>query len=313
MNKRPLQLYVLLLCVLSFIPFGGGVYHAFVEAVTDAGHFPAFFLLALLIFAALSRSGLPPAQRICATLIPALLFAFLIEVIQPLVGRNGEMSDFYRGSLGALFAALAVALWRLPRSSTRVLLLTLHILSFLFLLLIFSLPAYGEFRALQWRSANFPLLGCFTDNHELRLWRPIGAATKRAIAPAASDNRECGTLSVQTKNGDVSYPGASYDAGGFDWSPFTVLLFTVCISDSKLALGLRVDDDKDCGEFEDRFNQSLAIERGCTAVKIPVQDLRVGPKNRELNLHSIRRLLIFVDSVKHQESTRFELREVRLK
>lgn len=110
-------LAVVLLAVLglSFTPHPESVLGR-LSLYDKAGHFAAYIVLGFFTLRAINRRGVFPvvlAIASCAAL------GGLIEIIQPLVGRNRELADFLvdlgGAAVGAAIAAVAAVLSRRAR------------------------------------------------------------------------------------------------------------------------------------------------------------------------------------------------------
>ena len=55
-----------------------------------------------------------------------------------------------------------------------------------------------------------------------------------------------------------------------------------------------MNDVEHNNEFDDRFNRRLNLEQGFRTIRIPIDQIRTGPKNRELDLSNIDRIQLFV-------------------
>jgi hypothetical protein len=86
---------------LLFAPLPTGWLGVWQGQLLDFGHVPLF---AALVVALRTGWGAP----LWMALLGAISLAGLVEVGQPLVGRNGDWADFFRGCAGALSAAVAI-------------------------------------------------------------------------------------------------------------------------------------------------------------------------------------------------------------
>lgn len=72
-----------------------------------AGHFAAYIVLGFLAMRAIGRRGALPLAVVVAS---CAALGGLIEVIQPLVGRNMELGDFFVDLGGSVIGAVGAAL-----------------------------------------------------------------------------------------------------------------------------------------------------------------------------------------------------------
>ena len=71
-------------------------------------HFAAWAVLAFLTAGACGRS-LPPIGAAALAAVTAICFGALVEALQPLTGRTGELLDFAADALGSAVGAAAAA------------------------------------------------------------------------------------------------------------------------------------------------------------------------------------------------------------
>jgi VanZ family protein len=97
---------VLLVLALSLIPKPETVLGAF-SVYDKLGHFAAYIVLGFFALRATGRTG-PLAILMVVACCAA--FGGIIEIIQPLVGRNRELADFLVDLGGAIVGAVTAAL-----------------------------------------------------------------------------------------------------------------------------------------------------------------------------------------------------------
>ena len=209
--------YFTLIMLASLFDFGEGIDPGLSNEITNAGHYPAFFI-ATAIFTLFLATTRPPLLATVISLISSVVLAALIEEIQPYFGRSRSMEDLIHGASGSAAAAVAMWLWynrkdfRYWRS-----LLALHGLFSFLLGVTRALPLYFEFRAIQIRTMRFPILSDFTYESELRLWRTNfeddygnrASVVTRGYTPDGHNGVLVGTLADR-------YSGVSYAAGDHD-------------------------------------------------------------------------------------------------
>ena len=92
-----------------------------------------------------------------------------------------------------------------------------------------------------------------------------------------------------------NYPGIMYEPVA-DWRNFDRLVVDL-FWDSPQAreMVLRVHDKYYGERFEDRFNRSFIVRAGWNQMVVPLDDVRRGPRDREIDLSQIDRLGLFVN------------------
>lgn len=299
--------FVIILLTVS-LPVGVKRNHTFWYDFFDAGHFPLFALLALLIYWSPPAVGLKLEKRCAVAAGIAATFAILIELFQPWVGRTASSTDLINGLLGIAAAASGAYLW--ARKSPRVVRM-LHAVLTLVVAVLLLLPAISEYRALHWRSTQFPLLAGFETELEMALWRgmtslPSAPTSLQRSTEHATDGSFA--LDIETRGG--AYPGVRYSAGQLDWSGHDALVLDLFNPGESFVLNIRIDDDGDCTLFAQRFNRRIPLEPGLQTLRIPTADIRQGPRERELNLQAIRSVYLFTG--KHDAPRRFYVDHARL-
>ncbi len=255
----------------------------------DTGHFVLFAALAVSAIA-----GLGTTRRArFAIAIGLILFAAGVEVVQPLFDRSESAVDLENGVLGVLFGVVAASLMQAKAglkgwgSFGAASVLTFGILCF---------PAYREWQAIEWRRTQLPLLGNFENEVELKLWRPPEKGSSAGTTLSISkDMHTDGSSALRIERREAKTIGLAYYAGDMDWSAFTALTLDI-FSAVEGELRFRIDDSKDCSEFTSRFNRAVSLQSGWNTISFPAAEIRRGPSTRELQLSSIRRMLIFTTS-----------------
>jgi hypothetical protein len=254
-------------------------------AFFDAGHVPLFALFALIVYW-LSRSTVPGGgwrhYLIAFTLV--VVAGLGTEFVQKFGARDAGWMDFVRDLLGGTAALLlAFALGggrRAPRIGALVLALALVLVGLAELGLV-----WRDYRG---RDASFPALAGFDDPWEPRFVHGHDASLERLEADWA-DGR-AGRVRFHTD----AYPSLAIHEPFPDWTGYDALRLRV-FSENPVRLTLRVHDRAHDDRYVDRFNQGLDIEAGLNEVEIPLEEIRSGPRQRELDLRAVRGVAIFAD------------------
>ena len=293
MRFIPLGLTLGAFVLLVTWPFHFPVDPAFWSHAMDACHLPLFLGLTLVFHSYLRcwnrRAWL---QKLAAGASAALL-AIATEWLQPLVGRDDSIQDLINGFLGIVIAVFGLTVFK-PNSSNpaRVAWAMLTIGASLYV----GWPAGQEWRGIQVRNANFPILGDFESAAELRVWYPQGGTTNRPTQISISSTLASrGHHSLQVQLGATDWPGVNFNAGEMDWSGYRTLAFDIHNSGATFDLILRVDDDGDCSRQDLRCLRGFPVTNGWNRLVVPVAELERAPKKRRLNMRAIRRLVLFSD------------------
>ena len=293
MRFMPLVLTLGAFLFLVTWPFRFPVDPGFWSHAMDACHLPLFLGLTLVFHHYLRgwnhRFWTP---RLTAGGIAALLAA-VTEWLQPLVGRDDSLQDFFNGFLGITIAVTGLAAFK-PGVSTRP--RTVWAGLSLAAILYVGWPAWQEWRGISLRERNFPILGDFENPAELRVWYPQGGTSNRPTQIAISSARATrGRHSLQVQLGSTDWPGVNFNAGVMNFSGYRRLAFDIHNPGAMFDLILRVDDDGDCSRQDSRCLRGFQVTNGWNHLVVPVTELERAPKTRRLNLRAIRRLVLFSD------------------
>ena len=290
--------------VLGLVDWGLAKSEAYIRALLDAGHFPLMAVVALLAALAL---GFDRRGRI-RSFIFAIVFAYVLEVIQPWFGRAFEYQDFFHGALGALAALTGVGVWQARRGRVAhalfVIAVTLHLL----------IPVAHRYQRMQLRESQFPVLGDFEHRWELAgVWEAFGTIHGETTQVRQSVRHVCrGSYSLRLDTIPRLHAGVLFQATAQDWSPYTELRFAVFNpGPGRSVLRMRVDDDGDSRNFTDRYNDAFLLVPGWNHVSVSTGALEAGSGGRRLNMKRITRLLFFTGP--HEAPATFYIDGVELR
>jgi hypothetical protein len=310
-RAKPLLLAVVLLVFIGafFVPLEFPVDAQFWRTVMDVAHLPLFALITVICYAFVSHRDMPHERKCKYAFVGAALISIAIELAQPSFGRTRSDLDQIYGICGALCGALLLFMW--PRRGEKQVLGSM-ILLFLVFVFATSAPAMKKYSILNWRSQQFPMLGSFEDSTDYLLWRPnyysyTGDGTYRWATNYVSQGEFA--IVVDAKTG--GWPGVDYDAGEQDWSGFQTLAFELYNPADSFVLLMRIEDDGDCSAYGKRFDLELDMNTGWNEISISTAEIAAGPRERELNLKAIRRIVIFISG--DDAPRRFHLDNIRLK
>ena len=272
----------------------------FWDGVFDAGH-TLLFAVVMWLTLLLIRQLLPwlspaPAIAFAITLLLAALSEG-VQLLQPT--RNPNAADFLRDAAGALLAWL---LYAAARSGVRrrnawalrtgaVLILVGVAVQFLLIL-----DVYDK------RDGAFPTLARFDGSTwETRLMR-LGNASLTAPPPGAGPDlpRRLALSPGPTAGFTMSEPVP-------DWTGYERLVFDARTSASTpVQLTVRVFDRFYRGGDQNAFVRNVTITSQPQRIEIPLKDIRVGPRRRELDLRQVRGVSLFVWRLQHPVELQLE-------
>lgn len=258
----------------------------------DAAHIPVVAIVTLFAWRILP-SRIVEKRALLAFLIGTAA-AGLAEWSQRFTGREPSWSDFTNSAAGAFLTFLGIMMWqRRPALPWRL----LYIAYAAAICAITVLPAWRELLAIAWRSTSFPVLGDFENAHELRLWCGNGKrdAPDGARIRLVPEHTSHGTHSLRIETRAHGNPGVRFLAADQDWREYRTLAFDIFNPSDSFVLSLRIDDDFQKPEREDRFYRALPIVAGWNHISIPLEEIASTPKNRRLNLAAIRRVVLFLE------------------
>lgn len=272
------------------------------QVLFDIGHALIFGVIALVLLrVALVDREAPPLRRRAYV----LAFAFaaglgvVAEFAQIFSSRDSDPWDGVRNVFGAgaflLFAATfdrhVVAAGRRARLRAAAVVL----------LLVTILPELALARAYVLRAWAFPDLASFEAAWEDRFTSGWGVDVERVPAPAGWPG-DPGTVAELTF---LSERDATWmiQAPVPDWTGYETLRFEVFSELAQPApLRLRILDAASDERREDRFDRELRIEPGLNQIAVALDDVRVGPEARELDLTRVTNVAVYASEVRRHFS-----------
>ncbi len=257
------------------------------EGRGNAAHFPAFFLLAILFFSLFSPQR-PMGLRIISTAVIGIALALGTELIQSFTpGRTASLHDLMADFFGITSALAGLWLWLNSRMTESPWKKSLHLLISFAIATILAWPYFQQLNAHFSCQKQFPVLSDFRSPQFALLWKVQNGSTatlSQLIAPPTL------TVTLPEKN---TFTGINYLPGPQDWSPYRQLKLTLHNPGPPFQLGIRIDDDGDCSQLNSRFNDERLLKSGENHFSFELEDIRQSPQDRELDLTTIRRLLLF--------------------
>lgn len=282
---------LLALPALAFVPIAALPYHRALSETMNAGHFPAFIAITLCAHILLTRAGVPRALLLAV--LGSATVALAIELVQPYVGRTQSSRDIFVGALGILVAAAGILLWRYPPWWLKPTFITATLVLFAAV----ATPAYREWSAVAWQIRQFPLLGDFETTQDLRLWSTTDAENRSPTRIARSaDHVSHGAHSLMIEAGLSSWPGIVNHTGDMDWRGYRELRLDIYNPSAPFTLHLRVDDDQEIDDYDERFNNQVRVATGSNAIAIPISAIETQRPARALHLSTVRRVVLYLDA-----------------
>ncbi len=278
--------------------------HTFLwKAVNNFGHVPLFGLVAIVLLW-MSRmlshsSGRAGLRHYGIAMIGVLVLALLTESLQSLtVTRSSTLTDVVHDLLGAtcglvLFFTCDAHLtgawvqWRqFPRN-------------FILRVCVMIVVGITLFPVLKWsysyweRANRFPSMLEFTSDRELDFVKASGSQLQ-VVPPPLGWKQSSEDLVGLIMFYPMKYPGIRLEEPYPDWQGYTYLRFDMYseLSHSQ-PIGIRIDDTYRTEAFNNRFNRRIMILPGINHIQIPLEDIRQAPESREMDLSTIRRMLLF--------------------
>ena len=299
-----------------FLPMRFSVNRAFWERLMDAIHLPYFAAITVLFFLSIRGDRLSAMRRAFLAGTAAVAWAGAVELLQPLTGRSKDIHDFGNGSLGAGLAVLLLAgraFVRPLESWSRAVLAAGWGAAAVGALLFTLQPAWREGRGICWRMRNFPLLGDFETEDEMRLWIAPDADQVTASNTAldrSMDFASRGKYSLRVRITGPGWAGVRFLAADQDWRGYAVFACEIYNLGEPFSVGLRIDDSGST-DRANRYTGSLPLGRGWNQIRLPLAQIASSPPARPLEMKAIRRVIFFVDGTKERGQA-FYLDDARL-
>lgn len=104
-----------------------------------------------------------------------------------------------------------------------------------------------------------------------------------------------GTKSLKMELYPSDYPGLTPKLAINDWRKFKAIGFDVYNPEKKeTAIVIRIDDQKEHPDYADGYNKRFVLKPGPNHIRIPLDSLITSGTNRQLNLETIYKFIIFM-------------------
>jgi VanZ family protein len=286
MSRRLWSLIVVFVVVATLLFMRLPVPHTYAgRMVENAGHLPVFLLMTIGLLVVLRNDFSFTGARLYVT--AGLIGAGLglgSELMQMPLDRDASWEDVFADAVGALCAVALYALFdrreALARSARVVaLVVALACITFYVTPLVRMVFAYVH------RNAQFPVLADFRYGIE-SVW-VVGYGV----------NRDIGSGALQVEFQSAQWPGVSLHEPVADWRRFKALIIDVENPDTEsLEFTVRVHDRGHGRTFNDRYNRGFVLGAGeRRTLRIPLDEIRRGPKDRLIDLGEISDITLFRD------------------
>lgn len=279
----------------------------FWRALHDAGHGLIFLLLSLLLCLIFHTFLLRHTLRVAiAALLISLAFGGLVELIQPQFGRSGTWSDFWLDLLGTC-AGISLYLSSVVSGFFR----------WCFLMLAIGLIWFdlATPMAIHWaeqeRNARFPLIADFENRWLSQFLKPANTASLTVEAAPAAWRQNSGRVAkLVQRPGD--WPGIYIVEVVPDWRGYTSLDFDVFNPlKEPVRLSVRVHDRLHNHLYPDRYNRTFRLAPGAQRISIPLDDIRMAPKGRQMSMAEIQSIIFYTYKLNAERTLYFD--DIRLR
>ena len=292
----PLAVIAALLSLLLFVQVDGN--SAWLRVALDGSHVPIFAGVAMLLAALLKRKqgSAPDGPRYLLAFALALGLGAVIEYVQSLTGRPASAFDMASNAAGA---AIGIGLLALHEGAGRRRPLTRPARWVLVCAAIVGL-VFATWRPLEAarayldRAQRFPVIAAFDGPRDLYFATTQGLAADVVPLPArwagAPDEH-----ALRIRYDAHRPPAVQITEPGPDWAGFRAIALDVTnAADVELHLVLRILDAGHDWSHEDRLNQALTVPaRTRSTIRIPLETVRLAPKDRPMDLSRIANVMIF--------------------
>ncbi len=279
---------------VAFFPYSFGAYDRFASKVLNTAHLPAFAILTLALFFNFPRKFGNWRYLIIFTL--SIVLAIAIEWIQARIGREASWADVGLDLVGIILALCGIYLWQ---KTDKAMLRWGYSFFALGIIIFFSYPTAIKGYSIYWQQQQFPMLGDFESKMDLYAWQAQGGSAEYPTRiELQADNATHGNQALRVIFGQGNWAGVYFSAYDADWSDYKYFELDVFNPDAQdFGFSIRIDDDdqRAISSYYHRFNYTQTIHPGMNKIRIPVHTIMTRPKNRNLNIKAIRRLILYLD------------------
>lgn len=283
----------------SLLFVGGPDYtsNRLLKVLWGLGHIPFMFVFGLALVRLLYRTKLNPQWALPAIYGSVVItFAIATEHLQGYVGRTESLSDLLADLFGALLALLLVSRFQIDLGvKGRNIFSGLTIVIGIMVIIPPATIVYDDIVARN----QFPMIAGFEHRTELNRWKGssgIWRSTERTTE---------GQYSLKFLLSTKKYSAISLKDFPSNWQDYRLLRFDIWSPRSSLPINVRIHDKEHArgtGAYSDRFNRSYRLTNGWNRILIDLSEVQYSPRERELNLKEIFRLLLFSHNLETSET-----------
>jgi hypothetical protein len=172
----------------------------------------------------------------------------------------------------------------------------LRVVTILVFLVLSSPPVIWSLAYLE-RNDKFPVICDFESYWDRMFLKTEGSEMEIVQVPESMNGLGDGMAAgITFKPGE--YPGLEIIEPYPDWRGYEYFEFNVFSElDSLVNLAVVIKDKHHNNEYYDRFNRRLDIKPGLNEIKIPLDEVRDAPRNRQTDMENIASVLIFMYNI----------------
>ena len=251
------------------------------------GHVPLFVLIGYLTWRGFLKHTDDTFAALIGSLVLSLLIGITIELVQSLIGRTASWNDLQLDSIGLLLFVVAGPA-QLPMNKTSRRLSGIVLIICLTLKLVPLAAASIDYYTLERQPA---LLSDFES---------IGQRSRWTRGTLTTVNDQNYNQSLRVSLGTELYEGSTLEYLPRNWKDYSALQLDIfCADQNPALLHIKIRDSQamiDGDHYEMQFNHVEPISPGWNRIKLSLDQIRNGPRDRSMNLDKIHALtLFFVD------------------
>lgn len=300
-------LAVAVLASVTFVDLPGA--QRWTEVLQDAGHVPAFALVAACLYRLL-RTATParpaPVRGAVLAATGAAALGAMVEVAQHYLHRDASLGDIGRDACGAVGAAALLLLLDGRAQRDRSPLQLLAVLTVAATAVIAALPLIDCARAYRHRHALFPVLADFRSPLDLYFLRPADPPFARQCLAPARGAGQCRDWALYAPYTRTTWAGPVFEEMQADWRGRRELCLEVSNPNPQpFTLVVALNDHAYAGGVADRYTGLTAVgAHARRTLCLPLAEIAVTPGGRGMDLRHVDRLAIAQDDANHQPGFR---------
>lgn len=245
------------------------------RAINNLGHIPLFAVVSLFLYRLLAFR--PLTKWLLITAMVAVTGTG-VEYLQTWVGRNASWDDVLRNLLGAWLALS----WLSARSGPIIAARVVTSIAALSQLVFTVAVGATEYQVLR----QLPVIANFETPFEEKRWH-------RDRAVRSQEHVTEGKYSLKIHFNTNRWSPAELGLLPRDWRGYDHLKFDIFNPDTEdLRILLRIDDLNRNWYETDRYNTWLDLKPGWNYLEISLDEVRLAPKDRELDMSQIRQIIL---------------------